>query len=117
MVEQAAKAEPLSRLEEMERENANFRTWGIIEIAVRNPNVSEYMNHWEGRATKAEAEIAALQEKARRYEDLLSKAEETLGAASRILSAEHRIALKGQIWGEQTLAAIRAALSETGRTR
>jgi hypothetical protein len=33
-----------------------WETWGIVEIAVRNPNVSEYMNHWEGRTTKAEAE-------------------------------------------------------------
>jgi hypothetical protein len=33
-----------------------WKTWGVVEIAVRNPSVSEYMNHWEGRATKAEAE-------------------------------------------------------------
>lgn len=36
-----------------------WRTWGIVEIAVRNPNVSSYMNHWEGRALKAEAALAA----------------------------------------------------------
>lgn len=33
-----------------------WKTWGIVEIAVRNPSVSEYMSHWEGRATKAETE-------------------------------------------------------------
>ena len=35
-----------------------WETWGIVEIAVRNPNVSEYMNHWEGRATKAEEALS-----------------------------------------------------------
>ena len=33
-----------------------MKTAGIIEVAVRNPSVSEYMGHWEGRADKAEAE-------------------------------------------------------------
>src|SRR5215510_11981436 len=39
-------------------ENSN-----IIEIAVRNKtrSVSDYMNHWEGRALKAEAELERLQ--------------------------------------------------------
>lgn len=55
-----ANAEPVSRLEQLERENADFRTWGIIEIATRNPNVAEYMTHWEARAEKAEAENEAL---------------------------------------------------------
>lgn len=38
--------------------NQQWRTWGIIEVAVRNPSVAEYMEHWEGRATKAEATLA-----------------------------------------------------------
>jgi hypothetical protein len=37
-----------------------FRTAGIIEVAVRNPNVSSYMDHWEGRTLKAESELATL---------------------------------------------------------
>ena len=32
----------------------------IIEIAVDNPSVSDWMNHWEGRCLKAEADLAAL---------------------------------------------------------
>ena len=28
---------------------------GIIEVAIRNPSVAEYMDHWESRALKAEA--------------------------------------------------------------
>ena len=35
-----------------------MKTAGIIEVAVRNPSVSEYMKHWEDRAEKAEAQIA-----------------------------------------------------------
>lgn len=38
----------------------SWQRWGIIEIAVRNPNVSSYMDHWEGRTLKAAAEVASL---------------------------------------------------------
>ena len=37
-----------------------WKTWGIIEIAVRNPNVSEYMNHWEKRTVDAEAMVESV---------------------------------------------------------
>lgn len=30
---------------------------GIIEVAIRNPSVADYMKHWEGRAEKAEAAL------------------------------------------------------------
>jgi hypothetical protein len=33
-------------------------TAGIIEVAIRNPSVMEYMRHWEGRAEKAEANLS-----------------------------------------------------------
>ena len=38
----------------------NLKNWGTIEIAIRNPAVAESMRHWECRAEKAEAELAAL---------------------------------------------------------
>jgi hypothetical protein len=38
-----------------------WKTWGIIEIAVRNSNVMEYMKHWEGRALRAEAKNSYLE--------------------------------------------------------
>jgi hypothetical protein len=44
--------------ERLIRELDQWKTWGIIEIAVRNPNVASYMEHWEGRATKAEESLA-----------------------------------------------------------
>lgn len=44
--------------EELEAENNLLKTSGIIEVAVRNPSVMEYMQHWEGRAETAEAKLA-----------------------------------------------------------
>lgn len=46
------------RIEELEAENHLLKTSGIVEVAVRNPNVSEYIRHWEGRAETAEAKLA-----------------------------------------------------------
>jgi hypothetical protein len=37
------------------RERDLLRTCGIIEVALRNPNVASYCEHWEGRTEKAEA--------------------------------------------------------------
>jgi len=53
-----------------------MKTAGIVEVAVRNPSVAEYMEHWEGRAIKAEAErgvaaAAALQMAAEAYRKTL----------------------------------------------
>ena len=35
---------------------------GIVEIAVRNQSVADYMNHWESRATKAENQVQILRD-------------------------------------------------------
>lgn len=45
-----------AEIERLTAELAQWQTWGTIEVAIRNPNVRSYMDHWEGRATKAEAE-------------------------------------------------------------
>jgi hypothetical protein len=45
-------------IEELEAENHLLKTSGIIEVAVRNPNVAEYIRHWEARAETAEAKLA-----------------------------------------------------------
>lgn len=37
-----------------------MKTCGIIEIMVRNPNVADWVEHWEGRALKAEAKVRDL---------------------------------------------------------
>ena len=57
----ATQSEPVSELERLRREVADFKSWGVIEVAVRNPNVRSYMDHWEGRTEKAEARISALE--------------------------------------------------------
>jgi len=43
------------------RQEEQWKTWGVIEIATRNSNVLEYMKHWEGRALKAEAKNSRLE--------------------------------------------------------
>jgi phosphoglycolate phosphatase-like HAD superfamily hydrolase len=48
------------RITALMAEIEQWKTWGIIEIAVRNPNVASYMEHWEGRATKAEALVESV---------------------------------------------------------
>ena len=65
--EQACAAEPLSAFDQELRRLRNevdmLTKAGIIEVAVRNPSVAEYMAHWEGRALQAEAEISSLRAK------------------------------------------------------
>jgi hypothetical protein len=65
MENEAAQAEVLTETErEMKRlrsENDMLTKAGIIEVAVRNPSVSEYMEHWEARALKAEDRAAGLE--------------------------------------------------------
>lgn len=46
------------RIEELKAENHLLKTAGVIEVAVRNPNVAEYIRHWEARAEAAEAKLA-----------------------------------------------------------
>jgi hypothetical protein len=54
---------PLSR-------EAELLTKGcIVEIAVRNPSVADYVRHWEWRAEKAESDLSALRQAA---QDLLN---------------------------------------------
>ena len=58
LIERIAAAE--KRAADAEAQVRQWQTWGIVEIAVRNPSVAEYMAHWEGRAFKAEAQVKAL---------------------------------------------------------
>lgn len=46
-----------SHIEELEDELHLMKTAGIIEVAIRNPSVSEYIVHWERRAEGAEAKL------------------------------------------------------------
>ena len=58
----ACAAEPKTEVEKLREELHLMKTAGIIEVAVRNPSVAEYMDHWEGRAEAAEAEVRTLRE-------------------------------------------------------
>lgn len=48
--------EAATALTALQAENTLLKTAGVIEVAVRNPNVSEYIEHWEGRVERAEGE-------------------------------------------------------------
>lgn len=52
---------------------AELRTGGIITVAMTNPNVMSYMEHWEDRAEKAEARLSeavkVLEEAVKQIED------------------------------------------------
>ena len=48
--------EAATALTALQAENTLLKTAGVIEVAVRNPNVSEYIEHWEGRVERAEDE-------------------------------------------------------------
>ena len=54
--------EMADRIEELEAELHTMKTAGVIEVAIRNPNVSEYITHWERRAEGAEAKLAKAME-------------------------------------------------------
>lgn len=68
------------RIEELEAELILMKTSGIVEVAVRNPSVMEYMKHWEGRAETAEAKLAKhealMQAGFAEYERRLAEAEQ-----------------------------------------
>ena len=46
--------------ERLKDELAQWQKWGMSEIAIRNPNVASYMEHWEERATRAEAALEVI---------------------------------------------------------
>jgi hypothetical protein len=65
---------------DLKAENKILKEGGIIEVAVRNPSVKDYCNHWEGRATKAEAENLRLSEQVKAEVDAAVRAERLLFA-------------------------------------
>jgi len=77
---QAAKGKPSPHRLIVAAELHLMKTAGIIEVAARNPNVAEYVKHWEGRALKAESAIAAARAEGMR-EGMLQAAGIALDAA------------------------------------
>lgn len=58
--EDYAKAYAAAETESLRREMAQWKTWGVVEIAVRNPQVAEYCAHWEKRVEAAERKLCAV---------------------------------------------------------
>ncbi len=63
------------RIEALEAEVEHFTKSGIVEIAVRNSSVSDYMAHWEGRTERAEAELIALRQRVKEVLEPFAKYE------------------------------------------
>jgi len=110
-------SEPTDRTTALEAELRLLTTAGIVEVAVRNPNVSSYMDHWEGRALKAEAALAAspaplTREKLR---ELLGAQEAALQAHREAMPQEHEILDVDQRLWDATQAAV-WALEDAVRT-
>lgn len=74
------------RLEGRVKERIEWSGWGIIEIAVHNGSVSDYMKHWEGRTEKAESELASLQRRVTYLQDSLEQTEEWQATAEATLA-------------------------------
>jgi hypothetical protein len=63
------------RIAELEAELKQWYCWGVVEIAVRNPNVSSYCEHWESRTIKAEEQNGRLEAELREWREYELKAE------------------------------------------
>ena len=74
-------------IEQQARELAQWRTWGIAEIAIRNPSVMEYMKHWEVRAERAERDRDAAREEHGKLRNWINDAEMAAGKLQRKLDA------------------------------
>lgn len=65
--------------------------WGVVEVAVRNPSVAEYMKHWEDRVKAAEDKLKSLTENA----DFLRK---SVGACHLMISRNDLEELRQDEW-------------------
>jgi hypothetical protein len=59
-------------------ELAQWKTWGVVEVAVRNPSVAEYMKHWEERTEKAESALATARQALEQAQPILAEELQTL---------------------------------------
>ena len=63
---------------QLDEARAEWATWGTIEVAIRNPNVASYIEHWEKRALSAEAERDALRVRVKELEVELAKLQDKI---------------------------------------
>jgi chromosome segregation ATPase len=77
--------------EELEKELNLMKTAGIVEVAIRNPSVMEYMKHWEGRVETAEAKLATCE----KYRDAYAECDKIGTQAVRDLEDKLAKAVEG----------------------
>ena len=66
----------LARVRELQRDVDYLTNAGVIECAIRNKSVSDYMDHWEGRTLKAEAALATAEAKRDALREQVAEREE-----------------------------------------
>lgn len=59
------------QLSDSQAELKQWSSWGIVEIAVRNQSVADYIEHWEGRTLKAEGKVSQLEADLESTRDLI----------------------------------------------
>ncbi len=67
----AAQGEPTPQWRIVADELDMMKTAGVIEVAVRNPNVAEYMRHWEGRVLAAEHRESAMRSRIEKLREII----------------------------------------------
>lgn len=82
-----------TELDAAKAELKQWAQWGIIEVAIRNPSVADYMKHWEGRAEKAELQRDTIKQAWIKECERSIAAEKSLAALqARIEKAEQELA-------------------------
>lgn len=93
---------------ELAEVNRKLQFWGVTELSTVNPSVASCFKHWEGRAEKAEAELAAVREEKREAEDEAGCAHGLIEDLNKkLVDLESALAAK-----DQTIAALREAASK-----
>jgi len=88
--EQAMRAYALAARAERDKQ---WRDWCVIEVAIRNPAVAEYMKHWEGRAEAAEARVKELEEASAMKDRIIRNLDpEASGLREKLETTEARVA-------------------------
>ena len=74
--------------DQLRAEVERLKTCGITELAAVNPSVLDYCKHWEARAERAEAELAAERARTKQIATALTDAISTYFGADKLVTAE-----------------------------
>lgn len=105
------------RVEKLEDENRILTTSGIIEVAVRNPSVMDYMKHWEGRVETLEHTLLVMTQTEDALKAKLAKAARFVAYIAGENTDHVRVALAGNpTVCDDVIKDARATLAEIGES-